>query len=266
MRIIKSAPLSDLGQAALAYATEGLRVLPCVPGRKTPMIKNWPVRATRDASVVARWWSAWPSANVALITGTPGYDVLDVDVRPSGSGLATLDRLEAEGRLSEPIKVVRTPSGGQHWYFNGTGQPKTKLTGQFIDFMAVGGYVLAPPSRVRVDGELKSYEVIRASEHGGDCLDWGAVRGAVTSAVPLRRQSSRSGSRGGRRRHWMRYLRESPVGERNLRLFTVANRFVESGRDPAALVEVAKVLGLSEMEIRHTISSAIRQSGGALRG
>ena len=35
-----------------------------------------------------RWWAGWPGANVAIATGAPGPDVLDIDVKPAGSGYA----------------------------------------------------------------------------------------------------------------------------------------------------------------------------------
>ena len=76
-----------LCEAALAYAAAGVPVLPCRPGRKQPLILDWPSRASTDRDQLIRWWRRWPTANIGLRTGTPGFDVLDVDVREDGSGL-----------------------------------------------------------------------------------------------------------------------------------------------------------------------------------
>ena len=41
---------------------------------------------------------------------------------------------------------VRTPSGGLHAYFRGSGQRNGHLPAHHLDFRSHGGYILAPPS------------------------------------------------------------------------------------------------------------------------
>jgi hypothetical protein len=42
-------------RAALEYADEDVRVFPCKPGGKAPLIKDWPNRATTDKSQITAW-------------------------------------------------------------------------------------------------------------------------------------------------------------------------------------------------------------------
>ena len=71
---------------ALAYARRGWPVFPCRPGRKEPDTAHGFKDATTDPERITAWWTAVPGRNVAIATGAPGPDVLDVDVRPGGSG------------------------------------------------------------------------------------------------------------------------------------------------------------------------------------
>jgi hypothetical protein len=138
-----------LGQA-LAYAAAGWPVFPCKPDAKEPDTAHGFKDATTDPVVIRAWWQRRPDRNVAIATGTPGPDVLDVDVSAEGTGWAGFNRLKRVGLLTGAGAIVRTPRGGLHAYYRGTGQPCGSLTraGHFIDFKASGGYVLAPPSRV----------------------------------------------------------------------------------------------------------------------
>ena len=85
--------------------------------------------ATTDPGRITAWWTAVPGRNVAIATGAPGPDVLDVDVRPGGSGYPawrTAAARRAAGRLRSPS--WRTPSGGLHAYYAGTGQASGRLS------------------------------------------------------------------------------------------------------------------------------------------
>jgi hypothetical protein len=137
--------------AALRYAGHGWPVFPCAPGAKVPAIAggHGVHDATTDAREITRWWSDRPDRNVAIATGAPGHDVLDVDVHGGGaSGYPALERLRAAGLLPPAMTSIRTPSGGLHLYFAGTDQGNSSVPGQHIDFRSGGGYVVAPPSRL----------------------------------------------------------------------------------------------------------------------
>jgi hypothetical protein len=111
------------------------------------------------------------AANVSVATGAPGPDVLDVDVKPDGDGWAAFNRLKRAGLLAGAKALVRTPSGGLHSYYGGSGQRNGKLPRHHIDFRSAGGYVLAPPSRVHG----RPYELL--DHRAGACghLDWQAA-------------------------------------------------------------------------------------------
>lgn len=137
-----SPPPSALG-AALWYAQRGLHVFPCKAGLKAPATRKGVKDATLDTDVINRWWHAEPLANVAIATGWL-VDVVDFD-GPAGVR-SRLDHWEEfDGEVL--AKVLTPRPGGMHWYIPQV--PDTKngahvLPG--IDYRALGGYVVAPPS------------------------------------------------------------------------------------------------------------------------
>ncbi len=85
---------------ALAYARCGWSVFPCRPGRKEPATRNGFRDATIDDSQIKYWWERRPDANVAIATGSPGSDVLDVDQHGSaGNGFPAYRQLKTAGLL-----------------------------------------------------------------------------------------------------------------------------------------------------------------------
>ena len=245
---------------ALAYARHGWPVFPCKPGRKEPDTPHGFKDATTDAGKITAWWNAEPGRNVAIATGAPGPDVLDIDVRPDGSGYPAYRRLQRAGLLEGSLAIVATPSGGLHAYYTGTAQASGRLTGCHLDFKASGGYVLVPPSAVGG----KPYRLIRHQQDrhsAGGRLDWAA---AIALLNPPQRKPQAERPPGHsdavRLAAWVAQLRE---GNRNAGLFWAACRAAETGRPDAldALAEAAQTVGLPEQEIRRTIASA-RRSGG----
>src|SRR5579859_4487703 len=71
-------PEQTLSQA-MAYARRGWPVFPCQPGAKMPATRHGFRDATTDPQQIRWWWDRQPAANVAIATGAPGPDVLDVD-------------------------------------------------------------------------------------------------------------------------------------------------------------------------------------------
>jgi hypothetical protein len=143
---------ADLARAALAYARRGLRVHPCRPKSKLPLLDDWPHRATLDPTTIESWWRRYPKANVAITTGGT-FRLLVIDIDPDAGGEASLTRLEQEhGALPATVEVV-TPRGGSHLYLIvPTGRPmpgnSVGKLGDGIDTRGQGGYVLTPPSIV----------------------------------------------------------------------------------------------------------------------
>src|ERR1022692_661217 len=131
----------DIGEQARAYAAPGWAVFPCQPGTKEPATRHGFLDATTDPGQIRWWWRRQPDANVAVATGAPGPDVLDVDQHgQAGSGFAALNRLKRAGLVPEPGAVVRTPSGGLHLYYAGTDQRNGSVPKEHVDHRGAGGY------------------------------------------------------------------------------------------------------------------------------
>lgn len=116
--------------------------------------------------LIQQWASE--SGNVGVLTGSAsGIAVIDIDNHNGVDGMGNLkDFLDTYDIELPMTKVVKTPSGGYHYYFK---LPDTYNDTQFIqnhsqlegvDFQTHGRYVVAPPSQI--DG--KYYEVVRDVE------------------------------------------------------------------------------------------------------
>lgn len=152
--------MTSLLDAALAYAERGWYVFPCAPLSKIPFPGSAGSKdATLDPDQIRRWWSANPTANVAIVTGSrSGIYVIDVDA-PASEDLA---------RLS-PTVQARTPAGGWHYYYSlPAGEPLKNfvkpakpgaavIVGKHTDGRGEGGYVLAWPSVVDKNGKSGGY-------------------------------------------------------------------------------------------------------------
>jgi len=239
---------------ALQYASRGWPVFPCQPGTKEPATRHGFHDATTDPGQIGTWWQRNPAANLAIATGAPGPDVLDVDNHgPAGNGYTALTWLKNAGLLENAGTIVRTPHSGLHAYFTGSTQPSGRLTGHHLDFKATGGYVLAPPSQV--DGRL--YYLVRQLEPTGG-LSWAATT-RLLDPQPERPARLMPEFRGDPS-HLAAWVERLEEGNRNAGLFWAACRAVESGQH-AVLDELAAAAvrtGLSEREIARTIDSARR--------
>lgn len=193
--------MSDLVDAALAYAARGWPVFPCWPGRKNPATEHGFKDATTDPEQIRAWWSAHPDWNVAIATGGPAADVLDIDVEPGANGFGALSELQAAGLIDGHGPIIRTRSGGLHIYFAGTDQRSSDARDNSpVDFKAAGGYVLAPPSWVEADdrGPAGRYEFITDTPATGT-LDWRIVKDTLVPpppfTQPVREQQALTGDR-----------------------------------------------------------------------
>jgi bifunctional DNA primase/polymerase-like protein len=235
-------------------------VLPCQPGQKTPATRHGVRDATADPGQITAWFGRHPDWNLAIATGAPGPDVLDVDQHgEAGNGYAAFRQLKAAGLLDGATAYVRTPGGGLHAYFTGSDQRNGHLPGHHLDFRSQGGYVLTPPSRI--DG--KPYHLVKTSD-GCGALDWDAVTQHLQPQrqpqPPRHPQPSRQDLSG-----LARWVASQAEGNRNAGLFWAANRALDG--DPAAdlspLAAAARQAGLGEREITRTLDSA--RNGGRTR-
>lgn len=149
-----------LAAAAVRYASFGWPVFPlktgcnycrrCTPQNpcgKHPFI---PKRkggqgfkdATCDVDRIKSWWTRHPTHNIGLATGHL-FDVLDVDIP---AGIPSFLNLVADNRIPQAYGLVSTANGGLHVYLKPTGKGNAKKFLPGLDYRALGGYVVAPPS------------------------------------------------------------------------------------------------------------------------
>jgi hypothetical protein len=238
---------------ALAFAARGWPVLPCLPDQKIPATAHGYRDATTDPEQINDWFGHHPDWNLAIATGTPGPDVLDVDDHgPAGNGYPAFRRLKDAGLLDGAVAYVRTPSGGLHAYFTGSHQRNGHLPAHHLDFRSAGGYVLTQPSRI--DGQ--PYQLIgQTGGRGG--LDWAAVtRLLQPEPRPQRPRQPQTASRD--LSGLAGWVASQPEGNRNAGLFWAANRALDA--DPATdlsqLADAARQAGLGDAEITRTLNSA----------
>jgi hypothetical protein len=251
--------------AADRLAEAGVPVFACVPGGKRPLPGGRGfLDATTELARVESWWQRVPNANLAVPTGrVSGVVAVDVDVH-GANGFDAFRRARDVGLLPRPLAVVRTPSGGMHLYYPadpGMEQRSWQAARAGIDFRGDGGYIVAPPSRVRVDGVLRAYEVVELHADAVEPVDAAGLRGFLDPRPVAQRHGLRpvlsDAERVGRIVSWVGTLVE---GERNRGLFWAACRLAEHGLAPSdafdALRDPAQAVGLSEREVAVTVRSA----------
>lgn len=126
---------SELHKAAIELATAGIPVFPVEVNGKKPVTPNGFYDATTDLAQIADWWGR-ADYNVAFSPGTVGLFVVDTD---PGAELP---------RELTPTYTVKTPRGGNHFYYEGEGPTTASKVGNHVDTRGEGGYVLVPPSVV----------------------------------------------------------------------------------------------------------------------
>jgi len=158
--------VSSIEECAQAYLSRGWCVIPAEPaivGRvdtgQKPLV-NWREFITHrpTSEEVHKWWTQWPDANIALVTGKiSGIVVVDVDVK-KGADPAKVYEQYPTGLAS------RTGGGGAHLFYAypaGVDRVPNRVGKDGIDVRADGGYVIAPPS-THFSG--RSYEFVREGE------------------------------------------------------------------------------------------------------
>ena len=241
-------------------ADAGWRVFPAEPGGKRPATLHGFLDGTTNHKQIQDYWRSDPRFNVAVATGSPGPDVLDVDKHQEGDGFAAFNKLQRADLVRDPMAVVRTPSGGFHAYYKGTNQRNGHIPGVHVDFRSQGGYVVAPPSRIAD----RTYSVER-KQASADTFDWSAAK-RVLEPQPERqpcKPPERDGDRPRDLSHLPGWVASQPEGNRNHGLFWASCRAAEAG-DTATLgnlANAARSAGLDEREIDRTIASAQQTAG-----
>lgn len=155
--------MNPMLDAALRYASLGLRVLALKEREKRPVFDNWGSVATSDQEVIRRWWKQNPNYNVGILTGRQSrLFVLDVD-KKNGGDETFEDLILKHGRFPDTWQQI-TGTGGWHLFFRYPNFEVRNAAGLFpgIDIRGEGGQVAAPPSIHPDTG--KAYEWDGATE------------------------------------------------------------------------------------------------------
>lgn len=244
---------NPLLEAALAYEQRGWSVIPIAAnGSKKPLLATWERYQKKRATPgeIKAWWTTWPSANIAIVTGAvSGIFALDVDPRHGGEAGPILDAAPTEA-------VSVTGSGGNHLLYRlpGDGLPNRVGVVAGIDVRAEGGYIIAPPS-VHGNGDGYWWEVL------GEPAEMPAAMVASIRRPPDKQ------TKDGDAPKWVEALLSegAPDGERNDSATKLAGYFQGKGipRDITYTMvrdwnESKNYPALSEREIRTTVDSVYR--------
>ncbi|MFF2267412.1 bifunctional DNA primase/polymerase [Cellulosimicrobium cellulans] len=272
--VLASVAALTLPQAAVRFAAVEVPVFPCVPGAKHPLLKadagdprarpGGFHAATTDARLVAAWWRRWPEANIGIPTGsTSGVEVVDVDCKPGGDGFASFERARRAGLVPGWLAVVRSASGGAHFYFPAAlerPQRSWQAAKARVDFRGEGGYIIAPPSVVAGSG---FYELIAGAQGQRGRVDGVALRDFLDPHRPQptvpRARSPIGAADAARLSTWVGMR---AVGERNCGLFWASCRLAEAGLSLPEMMDslapAGERAGLPPREVVATVRSAYR--------
>ena len=259
--------------AARSLAAAGVPVFPCLVEGKRPLTRRGFLDASSDPDQVVVWWSRTPNANIGIPTGaTSGVVVVDVDVHGPHDGRAAYQRATDTGLIDGVGLLVRTPTGGAHVYFPatpGSEQRSWQAATAGVDFRGDGGYIIAPPSRRIIDGNVRLYEVADIAAHSVGTVDAARLRDFLDPR-PVAPPRASSGSMEVDTERLAAWVAGRGEGERNRGLFWAACRLAEKGVSAVdaldALGAAAQSAGLGDREIATTVRSAYRASQPASGG
>jgi hypothetical protein len=257
---------SPLGNAAIAYATRGLAVLPCVPAGKAPATPQGCRDATNDIAKIARWWRENPRYNVAVATGPVSkIFVLDVDGLDAETSLRKLE--EQHGALPETVESI-TPRG-RHLFFrceNGGVRNSASVIAQGIDVRGDGGYAVLPPS-MHPSGRLYAWSVDSA-DHFAEAPRW-------LSNLFGERTNNRCPKQAKSPEQWHSVIANTiRNGARNSTLTSICGKLLRAGLtelaflyDVMCCINVARCEEpLSDAEVQTIVASVARTHLRRLRG
>lgn len=149
-------------EVALKYAELGWAVLPTSKSSKRPLISGGSRSATTDQNTIRSWWAEFPSANIGIATGKiSGFWVVDVDMKDGKNGIKALEEFAGGTLAVEDDQLIQTTaSGGLHYLFQiPDGEEIRNAQGvvEGVDIRGEGGYIIAAPSAMNIEGEWIEY-------------------------------------------------------------------------------------------------------------
>lgn len=271
---------------ALAAASRQLAVIP-LSRTKLPAVRSPhrgespPVRCLGECGRIGHGVhdaTTEPAAVRALFAAAPwatGYGIacgraphhligLDLDVKNGLDGITGLATLARQHGFTVPATVtVRTPTGGRHLWFTGpadttvpnsVGTPGRGLA-LGIDVRGAGGYLVGPGSITNAGRYLLDPD--------SPALPAAPVPARLLRLLTLPPPTSPHRATPHHSPALLQFVRDSPQGQRNTRLYWAACRAYESGHGDAlapALIDAATQTGLPHQEAAATIASAARQT------
>jgi hypothetical protein len=125
-------------------------IFPVIRLGKKPAVEDNLNLASNNLAVISAWHKQFPGCNWGVATVKSGIVPVDVDTKEGKAGADTLDTLTmVHGELPDTM-MVRSPSGGMHFYYNApkirTGEWRAPALGKsgFGRDIDVPGYVLIP--------------------------------------------------------------------------------------------------------------------------
>jgi hypothetical protein len=138
--------------AALAYATCGLRVVPIRPGMKAPALSKWTDAATTDHDTIVSWWQGLYRGHgigIALGQLPDGRWAFCVDIDDHDiDGGATWHELCATYPDHPPAETWEATTGGAgtHMIYAAPYEVRSGQLGPGIDIKGNGGQILVEPT------------------------------------------------------------------------------------------------------------------------
>jgi hypothetical protein len=258
--------LSSLGNAAVAYATRGFAIFPCLPRGKAPATQHGCRDATKDLMWISAWWRENPSYNVAVATGPVSkVFVLDVDGLDAEASLRKLE--DQHGALPDTVESV-TPRG-RHIFFrceNGTVRNSASAIAPHLDVRGDGGYVVLPPS-IHPSGRPYVWSV-DSGDHFAEAPAWldNLLSGTSNGKCARKAKSPE---------HWHSALTNTiRNGARNSTLTSICGKLLHAGltelaflHDVMCCINIARCEEpLSEGEVHTIVASVARTHINRLRG
>lgn len=276
-------------KAALYFAGKGFYIFPlvgCGENYKKPAISGWKEKSTTDIDQINEWWLSQDCPFIpAIDCGKSNLLIVDADKNKNGEtdldGVENLEIIFYENGIDETsFLTVKTPSGGLHYYFwndiahgNGTGSlpPKIDIRGNGGFIIPFGATLQNGVSYKRLKGteihpfpdELKKY--LLTAKVDKPLSNQAIINQTANQSNIIPKQSYIDAANEGT----LSDLKGAVKGRRNQTLFNVtclAMRRINSGWMNINFLEQIKTiafsLGLSPKEVRQTMESATKATGG----